>query len=115
MNPLSPASRRKPNDEVPFRWHGPVHRIVRLVRRNFHANLLIKIQDALADLVPRHYVVRAEERSYLILAGEDEKEVREFYPDVRVIDREARTESGANAGPARLAWRRRTSPPNSGR
>jgi hypothetical protein len=57
--------------------------------RNFHANLLIKIQDALADLVPRHYLVRAEERSYLILAGEDEKETHEFYPDVRVIDREA--------------------------
>ena len=57
--------------------------------RNFHANLLIKIQDALADLVPRHYLVRAEERSYLLLMNEDEKEVREFYPDVRVTDREA--------------------------
>jgi hypothetical protein len=58
--------------------------------RNFHANLLIKIQDALADLVPHHYLVRAEERSYLLLATEDEKETREFYPDVRVIDREER-------------------------
>jgi hypothetical protein len=58
--------------------------------RNFHANLLIKIQDTLADLVPPHYLVRAEERSYLLLAGEDEKEVRDFYPDVRVIDRETR-------------------------
>jgi hypothetical protein len=54
--------------------------------RNFHANLMIKIQDALADLVPRHYLVRAEERSYLLLAVENGKEVREFYPDVRVID-----------------------------
>jgi hypothetical protein len=58
--------------------------------RNFHANLLIKIQDALADLVPRHYLVRAEERSYLLLATEDEKEEREFYPDVRVIEQESR-------------------------
>jgi hypothetical protein len=58
--------------------------------RNFHANLLIKIQDTLADLVPRSYLVRAEERSYLLLVGEDEKEVRDFYPDVRVIDRESR-------------------------
>jgi hypothetical protein len=56
--------------------------------RNFHANLLIKIQDALADVVPHHYLVRAEERSYLMLAVENGKEVREFYPDVRVIDRE---------------------------
>jgi hypothetical protein len=54
--------------------------------RNFHANLLIKIQDALADVVPRHYLVRAEERSYLLLAVENGKEVREFYPDVRVLD-----------------------------
>src|SRR5438105_15800120 len=54
--------------------------------RNFHANLMIKIQDALADVVPRHYLVRAEERSYLLLAVEEGKEVREFFPDVRVID-----------------------------
>jgi hypothetical protein len=58
--------------------------------RNFHVNFLIKIQDALADLVPRHYLVRAEERSYLILANEDEKEMHQFYPDVRVLDRETR-------------------------
>jgi hypothetical protein len=58
--------------------------------RNFHVNLLVKIQDALADLVPLHYLVRAEERSYLVLANEDEKETHEFYPDVRVLDRETR-------------------------
>src|SRR4051794_9129233 len=56
--------------------------------RNFHANLMIKIQDALADVVPRHYLVRAEERSYLLLTAEDGKEVRDFYPDVRVLDPE---------------------------
>jgi len=56
--------------------------------RNFHANLLIKIQDALADLVPRHYLVRAEERSYLLLAVENGKETRPFYPDVRVLEPE---------------------------
>lgn len=57
--------------------------------RNCHANLMIKIQDALADVVPRHYLVRAEERSYLLLTVEEGKEVREFYPDVRVLDRES--------------------------
>jgi hypothetical protein len=57
--------------------------------RNCHANLMIKIQDALADVVPRHYLVRAEERSYVLLTVEDGKEMREFYPDVRVLDREA--------------------------
>ena len=46
--------------------------------RNFHANLLIKIQDALADLVPRHYLVRAEERSYLLLAVENGKETHQI-------------------------------------
>src|SRR5579884_1699783 len=56
--------------------------------RNFHANLMIKVQDALADVVPRHYLVRAEERAYLLLTAENGKEVREFYPDVRVLDRE---------------------------
>ena len=73
--------------------------------RNFHANLLIKIQDVLADLVPRHYLVRAEERSYLLLAAEDEKEVREFYPDVRVIEREAqpRKRSKRRSSPAGVA------------
>lgn len=60
--------------------------------RNFHANLMIKIQDALADLVPKKYLVRAEERSYLLLAVEDGKDVREFYPDVRVV--EPKTEPG---------------------
>lgn len=54
--------------------------------RNFHANLLVKIQDTLADIVPKRYLVRAEERSYLLLAVEDGKEVREFYPDVRVVE-----------------------------
>jgi hypothetical protein len=54
--------------------------------RNFHANLIIQIQDALADRVPEHYLVRAEERSYLLLAAENGKEEREFYPDVRVTE-----------------------------
>jgi hypothetical protein len=54
--------------------------------RNFHANLMINIQDALADRVPKRYLVRAEERSYLLLAVENGKEVREVYPDVRVIE-----------------------------
>jgi hypothetical protein len=56
--------------------------------RNFHVNLLVKIQDALADLVPRHYVVRAEERSYLILASETE--VRETYIDLFTTEPELR-------------------------
>jgi hypothetical protein len=68
--------------------------------RNFHANLLIKVQDALADLVPRHYLVRAEERSYLALAVEDEKEVREFYPDVRVIEPKERPRKRSKRRPA---------------
>ena len=58
--------------------------------RNFHANLLIKIQDALADVVPNQYLVRAEERSYLLLATENGKEMHNFYPDIRVIEPQPR-------------------------
>jgi hypothetical protein len=53
--------------------------------RNFHANLLIKIQDTLADLVPRHYLVRAEERSYFV-----ENEVRETFIDIFATEPEHR-------------------------
>jgi hypothetical protein len=67
---------------------------------NFHANLLIKIQDTLADLVPPHYLVRAEERSYLLLVGEDEKETRDFYPDVRVVEQESRGKKRGKRRPA---------------
>ncbi len=58
--------------------------------RNFHGNLLIKIQDTLADLVPPHYLVRAEERSYLILSAFIESEVRETYIEVFVTEPEHR-------------------------
>jgi hypothetical protein len=47
---------------------------------------MVNIQDALADKVPERYLVRTEERSYLLLAVENGKEERKFYPDVRVIE-----------------------------
>ena len=56
--------------------------------RNCHANLMIKIQDALADVVPRHYLVRAEERSYLLLTVEEE--VRETFIEIYATEPEHR-------------------------
>jgi hypothetical protein len=58
--------------------------------QNFHANLMIKIQDALADVVPPHYLVRAEERSYLLLTVENGKEVRETFIEVYATEPEHR-------------------------
>jgi hypothetical protein len=78
--------------------------------RNFHANLMIKIQDALADAVPRHYLVRAEERSYLLLAVENGKDVREFYPDVRVLDAEPGQKKRGKRRPAPAAVAQATAP-----
>jgi hypothetical protein len=101
----APAARKQgaPRMNSPFAGMDP-HIEASGLWRNFHANLLIKIQDALADLVPPRYLVRAEERSYLALALEDEKEVREFYPDVRVLEREERPRKRGKRrpGPARV-------------
>lgn len=52
---------------------------------DFHGHLIEQLADALAAVVPDHYVVRTGERAYLVLA--DREEVREhgFKPDVEVL------------------------------
>ncbi|HZT78948.1 MAG TPA: DUF4058 family protein [Gemmataceae bacterium] len=52
---------------------------------DFHHHLIDKIYDALAAAVPERYVVRTNERSYLVLVGAEGKEDKAFLPDVRVV------------------------------
>ena len=51
---------------------------------DFHDDLLVKIKDALAPTLPERYFIQLGERSYVVLAGTDEKEERAFYPDLGV-------------------------------
>jgi hypothetical protein len=50
----------------------------------FHGHLIEKIYDALAAALPEHYLVRAGERSYIVLVESEGKEERTFLPDVGV-------------------------------
>jgi hypothetical protein len=52
--------------------------------RDFHHNLISEIQRALAGGTPERYLVRAGERSYIVLVEEDCKKSHPFYPDVSV-------------------------------
>ncbi|CEF49279.1 unnamed protein product [uncultured bacterium] len=51
---------------------------------DFHAHLIEKIFEVLADAVPERYLVRTGERSYVVLVGQEGKEDYPFLPDVRV-------------------------------
>lgn len=51
---------------------------------DFHAHLIEKIYETLADAVPDRYVVRTGERSYVVLVGQEGKEDYPFIPDVRI-------------------------------
>jgi hypothetical protein len=51
---------------------------------DFHHGLISEIHNALAQAAPERYVVRAGERSYVVLIGEEGKERHPFYPDVSV-------------------------------
>jgi hypothetical protein len=51
---------------------------------DFHLNLIAEIQVALARAAPERYLVRAEERSYIVLVEEEGKASHPFVPDVSV-------------------------------
>ena len=56
--------------------------------------------NALAEIAPERYLVRAEERSYIVLVEEDGKESHPFFPDVSVTNiaaEEAQAEKSATA------------------
>jgi hypothetical protein len=52
--------------------------------RDFHSHLIERIYEAVADALPKGYVARTGERSYIVLADTDEKIERHFEPDVTV-------------------------------
>jgi hypothetical protein len=51
---------------------------------DFHHGLISEIQSALAQAAPERYLVRAGERSYVVLLEEEGKASRPFVPDVSV-------------------------------
>ncbi len=51
---------------------------------DFHHDLISAIKYALAEVAPERYLVRAGERSYVVLVDEEGKTSRPFVPDVSV-------------------------------
>jgi hypothetical protein len=60
---------------------------------DFHHALIEAIKNALALVVPENYLVRTDERSYVVLVGNDGKESHPFYPDIGIT-------AGSVAAPA---------------
>ena len=68
---------------------------------DFHGELIGEIKRALAAQVPKKYLVRQEQRSYVALAGVEGKEERPFLPDVRVVEVPTKTrKQGKSRSPA---------------
>ena len=51
---------------------------------DFHTKLIGEIERELAARLPERYFVQTGERSYIVLAGTDEKETKPMYPDVGI-------------------------------
>src|SRR5437764_8701331 len=51
---------------------------------DFHDDLIAEIKRSLATRLPERYFVQTGERSYIVLAGVDEKETKPIYPDVGI-------------------------------
>jgi hypothetical protein len=71
---------------------------------DFHNDLIAEIKRSLAARLPERYFVQTGERSYIVLAGPDEKETRPIYPEVGIEEspgreRAPQTRTGAVAEP----------------
>src|SRR5438270_302324 len=66
---------------------------------DFHDDLIAEIKRSLAARLPERYFVQTGQRSYVVLAGTDEKEDKSVYPDVEV----ERPDTGGRASEARGA------------
>ena len=64
---------------------------------DFHDDLIAEIKRALAPLLPERYAVRTQERSYIVLAGEEGKEAHPFIPDA-AVQVSGTSASGGRAG-----------------
>jgi hypothetical protein len=60
---------------------------------DFHTHLIEKIYERLADAVPERYLVRAGERSYVVLVESEGKADHPFLPDVSITAARGRKKS----------------------
>ena len=67
---------------------------------DFHDDLIAEIKRSLAVRLPDRYFVQTGERSYIVLAGADEKETKPMYPDV-ALEKSPPVGQSANPGGAR--------------
>lgn len=70
---------------------------------DFHSHLIESIFQRLADAAPHHYVVRTQERSYLVLVESEGKESHPFLPDVSVTATEKPKKAGRKKGGVAVA------------
>src|SRR5262245_48888301 len=52
---------------------------------DFHHDLIAEIKRRLVDALPPRYYAQTEDRSYIVLAGVDEKDEKAFLPDVGIL------------------------------
>src|SRR5437899_12982482 len=70
---------------------------------DFHAHLIEKICDQLADTVPERYTVRTGERSYVVLADANGHTSYPFKPDARITTPASGEGSSVQKGGTALA------------
>src|SRR5436190_656117 len=65
---------------------------------DFHQRLITMIADRLGEVAPERYLVRTQERSYLVLVEPEGKETHSFLPDVSVSTPQTRKKSAKKQG-----------------
>jgi hypothetical protein len=65
--------------------------------RDFHHHMIEGIYAALAEALPERYLVRTDERSYLVLVGAEGKIDHPFFPDVSLATAPSPPPRGATA------------------
>jgi hypothetical protein len=69
---------------------------------DFHTHLIEKVYETLADAVPERYLVRTQERSYVVLVESEGKDSHPFLPDVSVSTARGRKKSAKTTAAAVL-------------
>jgi hypothetical protein len=70
---------------------------------DFHDDLIGEIKRGLEPALPERYFVQIKERSYVVLAGTDEKEEHPFVPDVSLTTPQPREPSLSGGGKTAVA------------
>jgi hypothetical protein len=66
---------------------------------DFHYDLIAEIKHALAKIAPERYLVRTQERSYIVLVEESGKESHAFLPEVSVTTKRRHRGGKKKSGP----------------